>query len=192
MVAPLDALVGEALLPTTGRREPDAPDAPVRPPLAVPATREEHATDELFARSPAASLQFLRPMIAFGVVYSLTVIPLMILVLGRTWHAPLCSPLRSWVLLHLGLQSVQLPFRLLLHHDLRAIAPLHDEEAARRLLQLSRSLLWCVPMPRCAPPTAHRRAQLRARAAARASLGGWAAGRFGARGGRAQAAAVGR
>jgi hypothetical protein len=105
----------------------------------------DHPTDELFSRSPAASLQFLRPMIAFGVVYSLTVIPLMLVVLGRTWAAPVCATLRLWVALHLALQTVQLPFRLILHTRLRAVAMLHDEQAARRLLHLSRSPLWCAP-----------------------------------------------
>ncbi|KAJ1627291.1 hypothetical protein T492DRAFT_1026127 [Pavlovales sp. CCMP2436] len=116
--------------------------APVGIPPNVATGREEHATDELFASSPAASLQFLRPMIAFGVFYSLTVIPLILCVLGRTWAAPVCSQLRSWVLMHLLMQSVQLPFRLLLHRDLRVVATLQDELAARRLLQLSRSPLW--------------------------------------------------
>lgn len=140
----VDSLMAAGLLRASELRE-GSPAGTALPPIpgSAPA-REEHATDELFARSPAASLQFLRPMIAFGVVYSLTVIPLMLFVLARTWHAPVCSPLRSWVFLHLLLQTVQLPFRLLLHRDLRSIANLHDEEAALRLLQLSRSMLWCV------------------------------------------------
>lgn len=109
--------------------------------------RDEHATDELFARSPAASLQFLRPMISFGVFYSCAVTPIMLFVLARTWDAGACGALRSWVALHFGLQSVQLPFRVLLLKDLRCISWLPEHQAAHRLLRLSRSMLWCARAP---------------------------------------------
>lgn len=169
MATTVDSLIAEALLPAAGSRAASAPGVALPRALAAHPPREEHATDELFARSPTASLQFLRPMIAFGVVYSLTVVPLLLCVLGRTWHAPACGLLRCWVGLHLLLQSVQLPLRLLLHRDLGRIASLHDEQAAHRLLQLSRSLLWCA-----------RRSQ-RARAARRALPGARTAAGGGAR-----------